>query len=211
MPLPRFYKLPKEKQLELLQAATSELATHGFEAVSLGAIVERVGLSKSAVYYYFIDKADLLDTVLLHNLEAAVEIVGDFDPDTMRCDFWSALLDRKTQIVRHFAGRPESRALWGLALSTPSAQAPESLPATNAKIRARWTAMLELGRECGAVRTDLAMPLLLDLVLAVDSVGQRHAVNDFNESDDFDETTRMISVRAIDLIRRLLSPELESQ
>lgn len=208
MPLPRFHKLPREKQLELLEAGSSELAIHGIEGVSLGSIVERVGLSKSAVYYYFIDKEDLLDTVLLHNYEEAIEIVGDFDREEMRANYWPVMLRKKLEIVRYFAERPESRALWQLALTTTEAsRAPESLPASNSRIREKWAEMLAVGRECGAVRTDLSMPLLLDLVLLVESVGQRHALDNF--SGDPEEMAEIMAARGIDLIRRLVSPETE--
>ena len=65
MPRPRFDKLPPERQATILDAATVEFATAGYENASLNRIIERAELSKGATYYYFDGKEDLYLTVLV--------------------------------------------------------------------------------------------------------------------------------------------------
>ena len=64
MPRPRFHRLAAEKQAHILAVATTEFAEHGFDGASYNRIIEKAGLSKGAMYYYFDDKTDLYGTVV---------------------------------------------------------------------------------------------------------------------------------------------------
>ena len=64
MPLPRFDKLDDPRKRAILAAAAEELAERGFAGASYNRIIERAGISKGAMYYYFADKDDLYRTVL---------------------------------------------------------------------------------------------------------------------------------------------------
>ena len=64
MPLPRFERLPKEKQERILKAAVKVFTAQGYEKASLNLMLEGAGISKGAAYYYFADKADLIGTVV---------------------------------------------------------------------------------------------------------------------------------------------------
>ncbi|MGH7620186.1 MAG: TetR family transcriptional regulator, partial [Gemmatimonadaceae bacterium] len=49
----RFDNLDPDKQQRLFEAAADEFADHGFESASLNRIIERAGMSKGSLYYYF--------------------------------------------------------------------------------------------------------------------------------------------------------------
>jgi AcrR family transcriptional regulator len=48
---------------EILRAASSLFAARGYRAVTIDDIAEEIGLTKSAMYYYFKNKYDLLSTI----------------------------------------------------------------------------------------------------------------------------------------------------
>jgi AcrR family transcriptional regulator len=75
-PRPRFLSLPAERRSAILDAACAELSAHGFEKASTNRIIERAGVSKGALYYYFDDKRDLFLTTLRDANERGVEAVG---------------------------------------------------------------------------------------------------------------------------------------
>ena len=66
MPRPRFLKLDPERQAHrFVECGEGRICREsGFEQASYNRIIERAGLSKGAMYYYFDDKLDLYVTVL---------------------------------------------------------------------------------------------------------------------------------------------------
>ena len=60
MPLPRFQNLDQLRKRAILTAAAEEFGERGFAAASYNRIIERAGISKGAMYYYFADKDDLI-------------------------------------------------------------------------------------------------------------------------------------------------------
>ena len=57
-------RLDDAKRARLMEAAVEEFSERGIEAASYNKIIERSGLSKGTVYYYFDNKEALLYTVL---------------------------------------------------------------------------------------------------------------------------------------------------
>src|SRR5687768_9358643 len=88
MPRPRFEKLDEERRKAILRIAAEEFAEHGYEAASYNRIIERSGLSKGAVYYYFDDKEDLYTTVLRDAMQRLVLDVGEMNAATDAASFW---------------------------------------------------------------------------------------------------------------------------
>ncbi len=213
MPLPRFHKLEPAKQKELLDAAAAELAEKGFEGASIAAIVERAGASKSAVYYYFEDKADLVRTVLEQSMEEVSEVVGDLDDEAFRTNFWDALRAKKMRAIAHFEGRPDQLAIWRIAaeLGTCGEQATSCVSQVHEQMRERWRPLLALGRESGQLRDDLCEELCIDLVMSVDGTLQHYSMNALArlEPDEKPEFHHYVE-QFLDLLRRLLSPAGET-
>jgi AcrR family transcriptional regulator len=59
MPRPRWATLEPERRTAILDVAAAEFAAHGFTDASYNRIIQRAGISKGAMYYYFDDQEDL--------------------------------------------------------------------------------------------------------------------------------------------------------
>src|SRR5689334_2000875 len=95
MPRPRFDRLSSERRAALLEAAAQEFAQHGYADASLNHILERAGVSKGAVYYYFDDKEDLFLTVVRYYM-AGLNVEEYFTqlPETATAEtYWSSLAE----------------------------------------------------------------------------------------------------------------------
>ena len=80
--------------LERIVAAASKLVgERGVAETSLDDVIERADVSKSQLYHYFEDRAELLRAVVVHNAELVLNIVGPLDSwKAIRTSF-DALLD----------------------------------------------------------------------------------------------------------------------
>lgn len=167
-PRPRFQKLSEERQRQLLDSATAEFAAHGFDGASLNRIIENSGVSKGAMYYYFDDKADLFQTVLDWTLNQLVQRLGPLDLGTTSDQYWSALTQVYRDVLRFFLRHP---SLAGLAKSVTKVSVSPIVGRAIAEIRRqarRWTAeVLQQGQAVGAVRGDLPIELLVNVILSV--------------------------------------------
>jgi len=184
MPRPRFLKLNAERRTGILEAAKAEFAESGFEQASYNRIIERAGLSKGAMYYYFDDKLDLYVTVLESVNDEMVAFLGmgsDWEPEG---DFWDAMTDMGRKGMAFATSHPELAALM------------KSIQSFSAKARKEgrlgelfdvWRnllcKLLEHGRERGEVRTDVPVSLLVEIVVALDEA------IDFWLFDHIDELT----------------------
>lgn len=55
MPKPTFYRLPIERQEEILQAAFEEFSKNPLQEASVGNVTKKLGLSRASFYKYFTD------------------------------------------------------------------------------------------------------------------------------------------------------------
>ena len=53
MPLARFESLEKSLKARILDVSKQEFATHGYEGASYNKIIQKIGISKGSMYYYF--------------------------------------------------------------------------------------------------------------------------------------------------------------
>ena len=111
MPLPRFDKLDEPRKKTILAAAAEEFGERGFEQASYNRIIERAGISKGAMYYYFADKDDLYRTVLDSALGHWLQHVGfPFEADDA-ASFWSACEAMYVRSLRFMLEDPRNAAL----------------------------------------------------------------------------------------------------
>lgn len=166
MPSPRFRNLDAAKQAEILDAAAEEFASCDFEEASYNRVIERAGVSKGAMYYYFDSKEDLYQTVLQHMFERLARYVA-IDPAPASADaFWERSERAYSRMLRFFQ---LDRTASGLARGLVRArQQGHAAPPAERRERGRelMLAQLQLGQELGAVRSDLPTNLLVGLALA---------------------------------------------
>lgn len=205
MPSPRFHKLPPERKARIIAAARDEFLEHGFAEASLNRVVERAGLSKGAVYYYFDSKEDLFTLVIQGIVADFLKALGEFPEVGTAREFWAAT----ENMIRNASAMCESnepvmRLSFAFLRETGSGSARVSAHALYADAMGWITRMLRTGQQVGAIRTDLPLELLAALLAAVD-----HAVDLWMAS-----TAETIDAHEIEshgrlvmsLVRRLLEP-----
>lgn len=202
----RFEKLNPDKQHRLIESAAEEFAAKGYEAASLNRILEQAGMSKSSLYYYFDDKADLFTTLVDRSLGLLFREIGGFDASTLTEDnFWSemeALAQRFTALGNSNAWYVKMGRMFYRLRSDPAHSAPTERSFVAAR---RWiTDILRKGQVLGAVRTDLPETLLVDAVMGLGEALDLWVLNHWDEIPD-DARLRMANDQ-VGLFRRLLAP-----
>lgn len=105
--------MPTRRRGHILEAAVlaatwTELAEHGYQALTIGAVAERAGTSKAVIYRRWRDRADLVTAALRERLPGPAEIP---DTGTLRDDLYALL----TMIANR---QPDNDTIWGLLAET---------------------------------------------------------------------------------------------
>lgn len=211
MPRPRFHKLEAKRRAAILEIAAEEIAENGFERASYNRIIERAGLSKGAMYYYFDDKGDLYATVLRHL----------FKLDQANSDWMSTLPNRPAAFWQWVVDFFRAQAVFSLANPIVAAVARDfakrsvhvtELPAV-AELYADLDRLLETvvvhGQRIKAVRNDLPNSLLVGVTIGAGEAMDRWFVDRFDELTPH-ELDRIL-IAAVDLLKRMLIPSGEEK
>lgn len=205
MPRPRFESLEPARRAAILAAAARELAERGLEGASYNRIIERAGVSKGAMYYYFDDKRDLCLTTLHDASERAIAAIGELAPFDSAQSFWDALRDLYQRIMAFFAAEPLAGALLKRLLVTSSEpEIAELVRSHTDRLQRYFETVIERGVAVGAVRSDLPSDLLAGLTIAVGEVADRWILARWERLSP-DELARMAET-LLSLHRRLLAP-----
>ena len=207
MPLPRFEKLDEPRKTSILDAAADEFGERGFEGASYNRIIERAGISKGAMYYYFADKDDLFRTVLDAALNQWLEEVGFPVGADDAPSFWRAC---ETMYVRslHFVLRDPRNAALCVGITKARAELANhpAVQLLNERMLEWVGALVGHGQAIGAVREDVPTELLVHSALSLIDAGDRWLAPrwaTFGEGDV--ETTAAMMV---DFLRRIAAPEV---
>ena len=65
MPLARYESIDKSLKTRILDVSKVEFSAHGFVGASYNKIIQKIGISKGSMYYYFENKEDLFVTCFL--------------------------------------------------------------------------------------------------------------------------------------------------
>ncbi|MBS0248977.1 MAG: TetR/AcrR family transcriptional regulator [Proteobacteria bacterium] len=203
----RLEKLDAERQRRLFESAAAEFAAHGFDGASLNRILEKSGMSKSSLYYYFDDKADLFTTLIERSMAVLFKEIGGFDPDVLTTDtFWStfeelyrraiAVIDKNGWLVQfggmfyRLRGDPKQGSATGRIFQAAR----------------NWvTLIVERGQALGVVRSDLPQSLLIDSTMSLLETLDRWVVAHWGELAAADKDA--MPNKHIALFRNLLSAD----
>lgn len=202
----RFDNLEEEEQEEILREAGEEFAEKGYETASLNAIIERAGISKGSLYYYFENKEDLFETVVERAASELMSHVAAFAlEDLTEENFWEEF----EAVVRRMATYA-SEHRWYVRLARTFYRVSDEDPGAVREtkpfdILRQWTEQfVERGREVGRIREDLPRDLLVEVLLAVTEAGDRWFLAHFEDYDD--EEIARDAERYVDIYRRVLEP-----
>lgn len=202
----RFYNLDENIQQRILTAAREEFAAHGFERASLNTIIRNAAISKGSMYYYFEDKADLYLTLMRQIAEQQVGLFDAVFTAQTAGEYWAAMRTAMAENTQRAMDEPDLMQLGrgGLELLQSGG---ENNPLTGfmAEQQAFHVRFLEVGQSLGAIRTDLPMPLLLNLFVSVTMTFKTWLLHEFDHSEPF--TASDIAARCVDLVQRTLDPQ----
>ena len=162
-------RLDDAKRARLMEAAIEEFSERGFEGASYNKIIERSGLSKGTVYYYFDNKDSLLRTVLDEICERFLDAIGDLRlPETPE-EYWETDLEYHKRAMRFFLENPSlSRVMFWL--SKDDFFSDERLFEAHKRASESMDKLIARGQEIGAVRSDLPVTTIQRLMHAVGKV-----------------------------------------
>lgn len=202
MPTKRFRGLEQERQQQLLSAAAAEFSAHGYQAASFNRIIERAGVSKGAMYYYFEDKADLYATVVRDAVARLVAVITPVGEATDPASFWQEIRGMIRATLEQYRIDPY---LAGLVRSLTR----DGLPvAPVEEIRAMSSAwfeqVMQLGQSLGAVRRDLPVDLMLAIAIGASEGFDIWIADQIGELSD--EALEDLADTVTDLYRRMGAP-----
>lgn len=203
----RSRKLDEDKRAALVGAAMEEIAANGLDGASYNRIIERSGLSKGAVYYYFDNKESLYATVLEDLERKFFASVGRLTlPDT-KGEFWKTCREYYEKSLR-FAVTNLFIVKVVRKLVDPSAD-PGKTGQINESFRRmeRWTnLLLRRGQSLGAFRKDVPLDLLREVLRAVGYTMDSWLFEKIEENPE-DAPVEPFLTFALDMYKRILSPE----
>jgi AcrR family transcriptional regulator len=168
-PSPRLDKLEPKRLRAILTVAAEEFAEHGYEAASYNRIIERSGLSKGSLYYYFIDKEDLYTTVLRDAMERLVMDAGDMASATDAEGFWRQYEAWYVTSLHRFQQEPSAIGLARSLVKALSRGAATGALAELREMSRSWVGgFIAQGQGLGAIRRDLPHDLLVQLIMSVE-------------------------------------------
>lgn len=207
MPRSRFEDLEPERQERLLSAAADEFSERGYEGASLNRIIDRSGISKGSLYYYFDDKADLFATAMERATTMLVRLVGGFTLDELTAEtYWSTFERAMARTAAALEGKR-----WYLKLARTYYKLRGSAGVSGPVGRVyRWVARfvasaIERGQTLGVVRTDLPLPFLVELTMAVGEAVDRWLLQEWDALGTADGRDAALAVH-FGVFRRLLAP-----
>jgi AcrR family transcriptional regulator len=211
MPLPRFDKLDEPRKKAILAAAAEEFGARGFEQASYNQIIERAGLSKGAMYYYFADKDDLYRTVLGTAAALLIQHLVPVEAQAPDADsFWLACEANYVRCLRFFMDDPQSAALcMSVMRARERREAHPALAALNEQTLGWMRELVRHGQRVGAVRKDVSADFLVLMGMALGEAGDRWITSRWEEmtKDSIEATAKMMT----DLFKRVGGPETKSQ
>ncbi len=181
----RFENLETDRKNRLFDSAADEFSERGYEAASLNQILENSGMSKSSLYYYFDDKADLFNSLVERSVSYLWAEIGGFDLTKLTAEtFWDEL---EAHVLRAIGVM--SRNVWYVKLARMFMRLrgqPKGIEKTGRLFDAaiRFVGgVLERGQELGVVRTDLPQSMMIDYAMALGEAGDRWMINHWDEMD----------------------------
>lgn len=200
MPRPRFKKLEEERRRQIMEAALEEFAENGFEGSSYNRIIERVGISKGAMYYYFDDKADLYVTTLEWLGEHKMQLMGQIPLDP----FWEGMRAWTRKALQFATQEPQ---MWRMSrdfLSLRPDQLGPRLEELYEQGREATRGVLLLGQQQGAVRQDMELEFLVHMFMTHGEALDRWVLLHLDQPTEADLDA--LTDHIVDIMRRLLAP-----
>lgn len=205
MSRPRFENLDPERQKTLFEAAAEEFTAKGFDGASLNRILEKSGMSKSSLYYYFDDKADLFTTLVERSMAVLLRQIGAFDPAELTAEtYWTEFEIRYRKLIAIVSGNGWLVKLGGMFYSLRADPKRGASTGRIFQVVRHWVgSLIARGQELGVVRSDLPDSLLVDSAMGLLESLDRWVVAHWTELTEADRAA--LPAAHIGMFRDLLA------
>jgi AcrR family transcriptional regulator len=177
-----------------------EFASHGYEQASYNRIIERAGVSKGAMYYYFDDKEDLFTTVIRTVTDHLLREFSDFPAPETPEELWTALRDFMTRALGFMREHPVTVGVMKSALALEASGSANAAVRDVKRMYRQWAeAFISQAQALGAIRSDMPYDLLVAVAIAVATSGDMWVAEHFEELEPADWDR--LSDQFIDLFR----------
>jgi len=190
-----------------MESAIKEFTERGYENASYNKIIERSGLSKGTVYYYFENKDSLLKMALNEIIEQFLSISEGLDlPETTE-EFWKVDSEYHRRIMKFLFESPYSSLLY-VVFSNDQRINSELSDYVEQMLSFRHK-LIERGQKLGVVRSDMPVETITMIMREVGRVLSASMIK--NTCDCGDKTKMIDNIKSFvetmrDLSIRILTP-----
>lgn len=203
----RSRKINDEKRAALIDAAMEEIAANGIDGASYNRIIERSGLSKGVVYYYFDNKESLYLTLLEEVERKFLASVGKLKLPAAKEEFWTACRMYYEKAIRYGVGNLDIVKVVRNLIEPDMGMKGSAEMRENFKRVERWTGkLLKRGQDLGAIRKDVSPDLLRNVLQAVGHAMDSWFFENLEKNPENVSVEKFLSF-ALDMFQRILSPE----
>lgn len=188
MPSSTYFRLPKEKQDRIYNAAVREFAAHRCKEVSINRIVKEAMIPRGSFYQYFDSKEDLLYYILEQIAEEKLALFGHcpISPDLGFFDTLPAMVPA----VMEWARQHPLYYQIGLRLTEEDEQWGGQFFSNFAAGRKVLISMLEQDQKRGLIRKDVDLNLFASMYL---SCSRQILADYYQASDDCEAILRTLN------------------
>ena len=167
MPLARYESIEESLKTRILDVSKQEFAALGYEGASYNKIIQKIGISKGSMYYYFENKEDLFVTCFLNEALAMGTFriaMASFPLTEDKATYWDSIKDMSSKqwndVFQHPVLMSLMRQLVSLGTDHPI------FHKLNAECEGLSEygdimAILKHGVEIGAIRDDVPLDVLI--------------------------------------------------
>jgi AcrR family transcriptional regulator len=196
MPLARYESIDETLKARILDVSKQEFATHGYEEASYNKIIQKIGISKGSMYYYFENKEDLFITCFLDEAHATGSLSSftSFSLVDDRPAYWDSI---KTLSSKQWKNVFQHPLLMSLVRQIASLGTDHQIVRTlyaeceGLSEYADFMTILEHGVHIGAIRDDVPLNVLIRMSseyevwllqeMQEERLGEQHVVDKFFE------------------------------
>ena len=166
MPLARFESLDESLKTRILDVSKDSFSIHGYENTSYNKIIQKIGISKGSMYYYFENKEDLFITCLIDEYRSTGMMI--FEPrEVSKLDdrevYWNSIQELMSKRWKDSLQHPRLMALIHQVASLGSEHPIVSKLNSEVEGLTEYNdlnAILDHGVRIGAIRSDVPFDVL---------------------------------------------------
>ena len=164
MPLSTFHNLSPTRKKVIAEEAIKEFAVHEYEAASLSAIIQRLGLAKGSFYRYFSHKAHLYEYLLQHATQFRLNFEKELFAPPIE-DFFELLVDNFAAKIHFDQQYPIYSAFLYQVMQEKHPEVAPLVKALKNQIIGMVIGLLSTSQQKDQLRTDVDLELMAFMVV----------------------------------------------